>query len=327
MSGRYWLLLEKSDETRISKGIDGYLDRTGEAYHYDSLVPNHKQLSRGDYVILRKENDILGVGRVDSIAEHSDKKSHRRCPGCRSTDIRERTTKIPRWKCGKCAEVFETPEETVVDVQAFAASIVEFTRLNSPPTVNQVKSCVPDGNGIASQLSIMELDPERLRTLFEGTSPFPSSRSSKSEHIGQGFGLSQLERKAVELRAMEVVRQIYENDGWEVVDTSSSHPFDLLATRDGEIRHIEVKGTTGLGASILLTHGEVEHAKRNRSVAALVVVSKIALSGEGESFAGSGGEISTHLDPWHIKNSCLEATNYRYALKTPTLLSNSNLPS
>jgi hypothetical protein len=41
----YWLLLEKSNETRISKGIDGYQDQTGESYQYDSLVPNHKNIT------------------------------------------------------------------------------------------------------------------------------------------------------------------------------------------------------------------------------------------------------------------------------------------
>ena len=69
MNGRYWLLLEKSDDTRISKGIDGYQDKTGESYHYDSLVPNHKQLGTDDYVVLRKENEILGIGRVSSIVQ------------------------------------------------------------------------------------------------------------------------------------------------------------------------------------------------------------------------------------------------------------------
>jgi hypothetical protein len=60
----YWLLLEKSDETRVSKGIDGYRDTTGESYHYDSLVPNHLNVAIGDFVVLRKENEIIGVNRV-----------------------------------------------------------------------------------------------------------------------------------------------------------------------------------------------------------------------------------------------------------------------
>lgn len=41
MAQQFWLILEKSDETRVSQGIDGYRDVTGESYQYDSLVPNH----------------------------------------------------------------------------------------------------------------------------------------------------------------------------------------------------------------------------------------------------------------------------------------------
>ena len=171
MNDRYWLLLEKSDDTRISKGIDGYQDKTGESYNYDSLVPNHKQLSSGDFVVLRQENDILGLGRVDSIAQDTDAKIHRRCPECRSTDIRERSTKTPTWKCGKCAHEFAEPEETIVEVQSFVASIVDFTRLNSPPAVQDVKRCASEGDGVTSQLSILELDPEKVQTLLEGVAP------------------------------------------------------------------------------------------------------------------------------------------------------------
>lgn len=42
----YWLLLEKSDETRIYNSIDGYNDSTGEIYNYDSLVQNHLNLKK-----------------------------------------------------------------------------------------------------------------------------------------------------------------------------------------------------------------------------------------------------------------------------------------
>ena len=86
MSKNYWLLLEKSDETRISKGIDGYQDQTGESYQYDSFVPNHKNLAKGDSVVLRKENEILGVGKISAISEGIDAKIHRRSPA--ETDMR-----------------------------------------------------------------------------------------------------------------------------------------------------------------------------------------------------------------------------------------------
>lgn len=128
----YWLLLEKSDETRVSKGIDGYRDSTGESYHYDSLVPNHRNLAAGDLAVLRKESEIIGVGTIGDISETTDAKIHRRCPKCNSTDIRERTTKQPKWKCGKCTDEFSDPKETIVEVRSFVAAIKDFTRLNPP---------------------------------------------------------------------------------------------------------------------------------------------------------------------------------------------------
>jgi len=60
----YWLLLEKSDETRVSGGIDPYKDKTGEQYHYDSAVANARKVKSGDYAILRKENTILGLAEI-----------------------------------------------------------------------------------------------------------------------------------------------------------------------------------------------------------------------------------------------------------------------
>ena len=55
-NSNFWLLLEKSDETRISNSFDGYDDSTGEIYNYDSFVPNHLNLSENDTVLIRKEN-------------------------------------------------------------------------------------------------------------------------------------------------------------------------------------------------------------------------------------------------------------------------------
>lgn len=316
MNNRYWLLLEKSDDTRISKGIDGYQDKTGELYNYDNLVPNHKQLGSGDYVFLRKENDILGVGRVGDIAQGTDAKIHRRCSDCRSTDIRERTTKDPKWKCGKCGNEFEAPSETIVEVQTFEASIVDFSRLNSPPSVHDVKRCAAEGDGIKSQLSILELDPTKVQTLLEGTAVTPTVRTGKSTKGGQGFGLSQPERVAVEKRAMDVARKLYEDDDWKVVDKSGSNPFDFLATRGKEVRYIEVKGTTGEGASIILTHGEVKHVRAKRKASALVVVTRISLAKPHADWIGSGGTVTVHEAPWTLEDEMLEPTEYRYSLKT-----------
>ena len=310
----YWLLLEKSNETRISKGIDGYKDSTGESYHYDSLVPNHRNVNTDDFVVIRKENEIIGVGTIGEILETDDTKIHRRCPVCISTDIRERWTKHPRFKCGKCAEEFSKPNETIKEVRSFVANIKNFTKLNSPPSVKAVKMCAR--NGVSSQLSMLRLDPSKVLTVFEGIEPSRSSRSYSTEFGVQGFGLSQAERKAVENRAMQVARALYEDTGWELVDMSLSQPFDFLATKGShKKRFIEVKGTTGEGLSVVLTHGEVNHILNNPATSALVIVSKIILEQKNGKWVAQGGIASTHKDPWKLDIASLYPTQYRFHIK------------
>jgi hypothetical protein len=313
----YWLLLEKSDETRVSKGIDGYRDTTGQFYRYDSLVPNFLRVAKDDFVVLRKESEIVGVGAISSIVETNDTKVHRRCPKCESTDVRERLIKEPRWKCGKCAEEFLEPKETAVAVRAFTAAIEGFTKLTAPPSVKAVKMCAAGEGGPSSQLSMLALDPKKVRTLFEGIDSAPSYLHPHTEHSGQGFGLSQAERIAVEHRAMQIAREIYEADGWKMVDVSSSQPYDFLATKNNQNKYVEVKGTTGDGFSVVLTQGEVAHNRRNAGYCALVIVSGIELQKKNGRIQASGGRVSTHEDPWTLIGDCLVPIQFRYNVTSP----------
>jgi len=313
MASRWWLLLEKSDETRVSQGIDAYRDETGRAYHYDSKVPNYKNLQPGDGVVIRKENEILGTGFIDSIAVSDAVKTHRRCPQCNGTDVRERATLVPKWKCGKCAAEFSEPLETQAEVQSHVASIGGFQGLASPPTVPQVKACAVGGNGEKSQLSMIDLDPDRLAEVLGGSLPRRLSDDPQASRSGgQGFGLSAEQRRAVELRAMAVVEELYAIEGWSMEDTSSGNPFDFLATRGDERRFIEVKGTTGPGEAVVLTHREVDHATAHSGEMALVVVTGVSLTQvDGEWRAGSG-RVAKHLHPWSPEPDRLTATEYRY---------------
>lgn len=315
MAQQFWLILEKSDETRVSQGIDGYRDVTGESYQYDSLVPNHKRLKPGDGVVLRKENAILGVATVKDIkVKRGVEKVHRRCPHCSSTDIRERSGLSPKWMCPRCRSQFDHPRFTTSTVDSYTAALEGFTRLNRPPGVPEVKRCASKGDGAKSQLSILGLDQSKVQRVFEGVGARLSPSQPAAGRAGQGFGLSQPERRQVELRAMQIGRRLYEDMGWQVVDKSGSHPFDLLATRGNERRFVEVKGTVGEGVSVMLTHGEVEHARKNPGTSALVVVSGITLAYDGDSVSADGGRISTHLDTWTISDSDLRPTEYRYTI-------------
>jgi hypothetical protein len=151
--------------------------------------------------------------------------------------------------------------------------------------------------------------------LLEGIEISPSPRETKPASSGQGFGLSLEERKVVEMFAMRLARKLYEDNGWTVIDTTSSHPFDLLASRDSQRRFVEVKGTTGEGHAIILTHGEVAHAQHYSSESALVVVANISLVQVGNEWIASGGTISTHNDPWVIEESRLQPTRFRYGVQ------------
>ena len=307
-----WLLLEKSDETRISKGIDAYHDATGSRYHYDSLVPNHKNLATNDIVLIRKEDQIVGWGVIGPIATSESVKTHRRCPECSVTDIRERKTKTPKWKCGKCAKEFPTPTETQTAVRSYVATIQDFKLFGDPPDVKAVKRCAIAEDGEKSQLSMIELQSDRISDLLgsdQGDEP-PFNESATTR--GQGFGLSSEQRKAVELQAMEIAINFYERDGWVVTDRSKRNPFDLLATRDGQRRFIEVKGTTGDGSTVILTTGEVSHAREHPAETVIFVVAFISLSNQSGSWRAFGGRVIVHHDPWCPAAERLTPTVFRY---------------
>lgn len=310
-----WLLLEKSDETRISKSFSSYNDKTGEEYNYDSLVPNYKNLRTGDLVILRKENSILGYGVVGDIKDAEAVKNHSRCPQpeCKSTDIRERKKLFPKWKCGRCGHVFSKPSQTQVHVREYKAAIKSFVYFENPPSVKSVKNCAV-GGAVSSQLSMIDLDPMALQTVLEGVNLPPARAESLSSSPGQGIGLSTAERKAVELHAMEIAAAHYKDMGWDVVDKSASRPFDILAIKEGQQRFIEVKGTTGDGLHVLLTRGEVLYAREHAEESVLLVVAHILLSQMDNKWVASGGKIICHEFPWFIDEQALQPTQYRYSL-------------
>ena len=129
---------------------------------------------------------------------------------------------------------------------------------------------------------------------------------------GQGFRADPAERRAVELRAMAIATALLEADSWDVDDVSASRSYDLECTRNGEMLHVEVKGTTGDGLSVLLTPGEVRHARDHG--AALVVVSNITLERNPQSgeWVGTGGEPAV-LNPWDVDaDGELIPTGYEY---------------
>jgi hypothetical protein len=131
---------------------------------------------------------------------------------------------------------------------------------------------------------------------------------------GQGIRASAAERQAIERRAVEVASAQLEAQGWRVEDVGLYRAYDLHCTRRTEELRVEVKGTTGDGSSVLLTPGEVSHARDNSNLS-LMVVSGIQLeSDEAGAVVAKGGTLKT-LTPWAIDaDGTLKPTGYEYRL-------------
>lgn len=126
---------------------------------------------------------------------------------------------------------------------------------------------------------------------------------------GQGVQVDVARRKAVEDAAQDWLMRHYEADGWEVRDTRFSGPYDAVATKDGETVYLEAKGTQGSDGAVLLTRGEVEHARRNRGNCVIGIWSGIRFTADDEVDQTSG---STLIMPFEPDTGTLTALQYRW---------------
>lgn len=122
----------------------------------------------------------------------------------------------------------------------------------------------------------------------------------------QGIGLTALERKAVELRAMLLATRFLQSEGFTCDDKSAVESFDIFARRDGKALKIEVKGTISeLCDSVLMTRSEVELHKREKGTTGLLIVSRIQLDRSTAMPSASGGVVEAFMN-WDIDEWILE---------------------
>ena len=141
------------------------------------------------------------------------------------------------------------------------------------------------------------------------------SRPSSNVLAKQGIGLTGPERRAVELRAMEVAREWLEGEGFSVLDKSANSSFDFQATRNGDVVKVEVKGTTSAACDdFIMTTNEIALHTSEVGKTALVLVSGIALH-RGENCTASGGKCDPHMF-WDIGDWKLEPMAYRVRRET-----------
>lgn len=162
--------------------------------------------------------------------------------------------------------------------------------------------------------TVFELEPEEWRRIANCTDAptIAIDREGSSGALGQGIGLSAPERRAVELHAQGMVEEYYVSLGYTVADVSSTKPFDLCCSRDGDVLHVEVKGTTGLGREVIVTKNEVAHARKQLPMTALAIVSEIRLNRVGDTPTTRGGSMNI-WQPWDVDAGSLTPTQFRHS--------------
>lgn len=155
------------------------------------------------------------------------------------------------------------------------------------------------------------LPPEIIEAI-DAVSAVARPGSKRTASGGQGFGLSTLERQAVEQHAMSAaLTWLTANAFTTVRDVHATHSCDFLGTRDGVQHHIEVKGTTSSYGQVILTANEVELHRRVHPANILIVVHGIDLI-EARTKA-VGGQVSV-LDPFVVESCQLTPLSYMCAL-------------
>ena len=151
-----------------------------------------------------------------------------------------------------------------------------------------------------------------LPTATPGNDPEAESESFHAQERAAGFQSNPEIRRAVENYAMEKAEEELLRLGLSNLEnTSARECYDYTCERDGYPYFVEVKGTQGSGASVILTENEVEHWKNHQKSSVAVIVHDVRVEPEGGSFRASGGTSCVCL-PWALEPAALEPIQYRW---------------
>lgn len=162
-----WLLLTK--EKRQHGGNEGYEDLPSSSYVWDDTVSHYADLSEGDQILLWDGKALLGVSVIDRIQVHSTEKLRKRCPKCKTTNIKSRTMKQPLFRCVRCGNEFDVPKEELIEVRVYksdhAARWVELAGEVDGPRLRN--ACLSP----KSQQSIRPMDVKAVDKLIKDCIP------------------------------------------------------------------------------------------------------------------------------------------------------------
>lgn len=157
-SGRAWLVLSLGEEREYA-GNAGYADELHSVYRYDSFVPNHLRIAKGDLLVLCDKKKVLGVANVSRLESFDGTKTLSRCPKCEIATIKERKQKRPRFRCRDGHEFDEPDPDEVLCTHYSAWFDGSFRQVRNHIPVEQVRLACPNFNG---QLAMQEVKLTRL---------------------------------------------------------------------------------------------------------------------------------------------------------------------
>lgn len=153
-------------------------------------------------------------------------------------------------------------------------------------------------------LVTMPAGPDLSRTPGHPDPAIPAVR----DYRGAGRSQDPEFRAAVERHAAQLATRHMLARGWDKVEELGK-PFDLVCTKPGEERHVEVKGSSGAGAEVAYTPNEVRHFRDCPYGADLIVIRDIAVDFSARPYTATGG-LLLHVENYRAPTEDLQATGW-----------------
>lgn len=144
------------------------------------------------------------------------------------------------------------------------------------------------------------------------------SAAGRRRGKGQGFLVSQTVRKCVEEYAVRWAARYYESLGWSVTDVGAVESYDLRCQREQEELHVEVKGTTTVGESVILTPNEVAHASEQQPRMELFLVARVTVLQPDDDHPQATGGVAYVRRAWAPEPEQLAPLGYSYSTGVET---------
>lgn len=136
------------------------------------------------------------------------------------------------------------------------------------------------------------------------------AESFDAQERAAGFQPDSKIRVVIEEYAMKRAKKKLSGLGFNnFVNTSRRKCYDYTCERDGILYYVEVKGTQGSGASVILTKNEIEHGQKYQQHSIAVIVHHIRVNKR------SASKGTTHVClPWILEGSALEPILYNWTV-------------